>query len=162
MNHLVIIYLSIDTRRLIWSACERDAGADPKEVRMRFDIRGQHIEVTEGLRAHAVRRLQCALSRFEPRIARVAVCLSDLNGPRGGRDKQCRMVAEMPRGGKVIVEDIDVDLDTAITQAADRLGRAVARVLEQRREHSLYMPVTSRMPAAQVFRRQARTRNAPG
>jgi putative sigma-54 modulation protein len=161
MNHLVIIYLSIDTRRLICSACERDAGADPKEVRMRFDIRGQHIEVTEGLRAHATRRLQFALGRFGPRIARVTVCLTDLNGPHGGRDKQCRMVAEMPPGGKVIVEDIDADLYAAITQTADRLGRAVAREMERRREHSLYMPVASRRPAARVFRRQARTRNAP-
>lgn len=128
---------------------------------MRLEVRGQHIEVTPALHAHAVRRLQFALSRFEPRIARMTIYLTDLNGPRGGRDKQCRMVAEMPRGGKVIVEDIDADLYAAITQAADRLGRAVARALERRREHSLYMPVASRMPAAQVFRRQARTRNAP-
>jgi ribosomal subunit interface protein len=128
---------------------------------MRFDIRGQHIEVTEALRTHAAHRLQFVLSRFGPRIAQVAVRLTDLNGPRGGKDKQCRMIAEMPRGGKVIVEDIDADLYAVITQAADRLGRAVAREMERRREHSLYMPVTSRMPAAQVFRRQARTRSAP-
>ena len=68
---------------------------------------------------------------------------------------------EHQEGEKVLVEDIDADLYAAITQAAGRLGRAVARALERRREHSLYMPVASRMPAAQVLRRQARTRNAP-
>ena len=128
---------------------------------MRLEIRGQHIEVTEALRTHAARRLQFALGRFGPRIARVVVLLTDLNGSRGGQDKQCRMVAEILRGGKVSVEDIDADLYAALAQAADRLGRAVARELERRREHSLYMPVASRRSAAQVFRRQARTRNAP-
>lgn len=128
---------------------------------MRLDIRGQHIEVTEALRTHAARHLQFALSRLGPRIARVVVLLTDLNGPRSGVDKQCRMVAEMLQGGKVLVEDIAADLYAAITQAAGRLGRAVARALERWREHSLYMPVTSRRPAAQVLRRQARTRNAP-
>lgn len=128
---------------------------------MRLDIRGQHIEVTTALHAHAARRLQFALGRFGQRIARVAVRLTDLNGPRGGMDKQCQMVAEMAPGGKVIVEAIDADLYAAITQAADRLGRAVARELERQREHLPCKPVASRLPAAQVFRRQARTRNAP-
>ena len=128
---------------------------------MRLEIRGQHVEVTDALRAHVERRLLFALGRFGSRILQVTVCLADLNGPRGGRDTQCRMVAEMPQGGKVIVEDIDVDLYAALDCAAERLGRAVARELERRREHSLYMPVTSRRPAAQVFRRRARTRNAP-
>lgn len=128
---------------------------------MRLEVRGQHIDVTEALHSHATRRLQFALSRFGQRITRVTVHLTDPNGPRGGRDKHCRIVAKMKHGGEVIAEDLDADLYAAITQAADRLGRAVARELERQREHLLRKPVASRMSAAQVFRRQARTRNAP-
>lgn len=48
-----------------------------------IDIRGQDIELTDALRAHAQRRLRFVLGRFGQRIARVTMHLADLKGPRG-------------------------------------------------------------------------------
>ena len=110
---------------------------------MQLEMRGKHLDVTEALRTHATRRLQFALGRFGQHIARVTVHLTDLNGPRGGRDKHCRIVVKMTHRGKIIVEDVDTDVRTAITQAAERLSRTVAREVARRREHSVYPIVAS-------------------
>jgi hypothetical protein len=73
-----------------------------------------------------------ALGRFSPRIRRVAVYLVDLNGPKGGVDKRCRLVARLLRSRVVTVEDRDGELTALIDRAADRLGRCVRRELERR------------------------------
>ena len=60
--------------------------------------------------------------------------LSDINGPRGGRDKRCRI--QVPFAGKpnVVIEDTESDLYVAIDRAAERAERAVVRRLERLRE----------------------------
>jgi ribosome-associated translation inhibitor RaiA len=116
---------------------------------MRIDISDRHCQVSEVRRAYIARRLQFALSRAEPHIIRVAVFLTDLNGPRGGPDKQCRMVANLRHGRKVVVADIDTDLRVVIDQTASRLGRSVMRELARRREHGVYLPKTLSTPTPQ-------------
>ena len=100
---------------------------------MNFSIRGRHIELTAALLAHVERRLRFALSRFGQKIRQVAVQLLDLNGPRGGLDKQCRVTVTLSPSGKVMVGATDADLPTAIDRAADRLERSVIRALERAR-----------------------------
>jgi putative sigma-54 modulation protein len=58
---------------------------------MQFEIHGKDIPITERLRGHIERRLCFALERFARRISRVRVSVGDLNGPRGGIDKRCRV-----------------------------------------------------------------------
>ncbi len=101
---------------------------------MRIGIRGRHIELTEALLAHVERRLRFALSRFGQKIRLAAAQLADINGPRGGVDKQCKVTVTLSPSGKVMVEATDADLHTAIDRAADRLERSVTRELRRRRE----------------------------
>ena len=101
---------------------------------MRFGIRGRHVALTEAVLAHVESRVRFALSRFGPRIRQIAVKLTDLNGPRGGFDKQCRVTATLSPSGKVMVEGTDAYLHNAIDIASDRLDRSVTRELERRRE----------------------------
>lgn len=100
---------------------------------MRLEIRRQSIEIDDEVRSHVERRLAFALGRFRTRVSRVTVYLADLNGPKGGVDKSCRMVAHLGRSGPVTVEDRDAELSPLIDRAADRLARTVQRVLERAR-----------------------------
>lgn len=90
--------------------------------------------LTATLLAHVERRLRFALIRFEQKIRQIAVLVTDLNGRRGGLDKQCRVTVTLSPSGKVMVGATDADLHTAIDRAADRLERSVTRELERRRE----------------------------
>jgi putative sigma-54 modulation protein len=99
---------------------------------MRLEIRRRRVEVTEELRAHLVERLRLALGRFRRYIGEVRVYLRDVNGPRGGASKVCRVVVEVPRDGRVVVTGADAEIAVAITRTASRAGFAVRRCVKRR------------------------------
>ena len=63
--------------------------------------------------------------------------MDDVNGPRGGADKRCQIVARLTPTGEVRVQELDGDLYAAISRATDRLDRAVGREVERLREMRL-------------------------
>lgn len=78
----------------------------------------------------ARRRLEFALGRFTGRVRSLTVRLTDLNGPRGGLDKKCLIAVRLAGPRRVIViEDVDADAAVAISRAAERVSRAVARAI---------------------------------
>ena len=97
---------------------------------MHVDFRGLHIDRAESLRVHAERRVESAVSRFSDRILTVHVRLTELNGPRGGVDKLCRVQVH-GRGLDLVVEDMDADPYIAIDRATHRLGRSVRRAVDR-------------------------------
>jgi ribosomal subunit interface protein len=106
---------------------------------MQLDIQCQGFDLTEGIRAHTRRRLAFALGRSALHLSRVAVLLADINGPRGGRDKRCRIRVRLHPAIEVVVEDTESDLYTAIDRAAERVGRAVVRQIRRQRQTSLIL-----------------------
>jgi len=58
---------------------------------MQINIQSHGFTATGALRAHVTRRLQLALGCCADRVSRATVCLSDVNGPRGGVDKRCQI-----------------------------------------------------------------------
>lgn len=124
---------------------------------MKIDIRGHRVELTETLRAHIERRLRFALGRFGARITAATVTIEDLNGPRGGIDKQCRITVALASAGHLRIEVLDTEITPAVDQAADRIGRAVAREFERHHSYPTYRPVASRMTGTTLFKRQERS-----
>ena len=100
---------------------------------MDLEVRIHNTDLTAALRAYIDRRLRFSISRYG-QLGRVTVRVSDLNGPRGGPDKCCRIVAELMPSGMVVLQVIDADLFGAIDRAVDRVGRALARQLARARE----------------------------
>ena len=79
------------------------------------------------LKKNAERRLHFATDRFERHIRDVGVVLRDVNGPNGGIDKVCRVIAKLRRGGRLEVEEKRASFMAAISAAAKRLRRLLAR-----------------------------------
>ena len=101
---------------------------------MRMMIHARKIALPPALRNHVERRLGFALGRFGNRLDRVTVWLEDLNGPRGGVDKRCRIEASVLRSGRLQVETMDVEIEPAVDQAADRIARRVKDDLDRMRQ----------------------------
>jgi hypothetical protein len=85
--------------------------------------------------AHAAQvarqRLDFAVGRFAGRVRSLTVRLSDVNGPRGGRDKHCAIAVRLAGSRRLIViEEVDGDVAVAIARAADRAARAVSRAVQ--------------------------------
>ena len=100
---------------------------------MRLEVRRRCVKVTEELRTYLKGRLRLALGRFARHIGSVRVYLWDVNGPRGGPGKKCRVVVELPPRGRVIVAGADTAISGAIARTARRAGFAVKRHVKRRR-----------------------------
>ena len=100
---------------------------------MQLKMQVRNTGATNNLRSYVERRLGFALDRFEQRIRRVSICLADLNGPRGGVDKVCRIQAQVSLAGTLTVEERSADIYRAVDGAAHRLQKSVRRTLRRRR-----------------------------
>ncbi len=97
---------------------------------MKIDIQCRGFSLTHAISAHVHKRVGFALGRGIRRLRRVQVTLSDVNGPRGGIDKRCKIEARLDGLAPVMIEDIQSDLYVAIDRAATRTARTVLRRLE--------------------------------
>ncbi len=100
---------------------------------MRVTIQANGFVLTEALRAYTEQRLRTALGWAGEHMRKLAVSLSDINGPRGGVDKRCKIQVQLGGGADVIIEDTEEDLYAAIDRAAERADRAVVRQVERKR-----------------------------
>jgi putative sigma-54 modulation protein len=98
---------------------------------MNVKIRCADFELTEAIRAHAERRLAFAVSRWSDQLSDIQVRLEDINGPRGGDDKICRIQMRLKGHGEHVVEAHDSDLYQAIGIASERAGRKLERALSR-------------------------------
>lgn len=98
---------------------------------MQVKIKCHGIASSEELNEQVTRRIGFGLRRFGAKVVTVTVRLSDTNGPRGGQDKQCRILVKIANGSLVAIEELDADVFVAIARAAERAGRAVGRHLSR-------------------------------
>lgn len=98
---------------------------------MRLEIHGQKVPVSAKLQSHIERRLEFALDRLAPRITSVSVYVEDVNGPKGGVDKQCRILAQVKPSGRVIVKETGEDAFESVSRAAEKIGRAIRKRIDK-------------------------------
>ena len=94
---------------------------------MNVEIVARGFELTDALRDYVERRIYFTFSGRDEQIKSIEVRLSDINGPRGGIDKRCKMLIEVPRIKNVVVEDTESNLYVAIDRATERAGRTLNR-----------------------------------
>jgi ribosome-associated translation inhibitor RaiA len=107
---------------------------------MHIDIQSRGFRLTQGLRDYTERRLRFAFGATQAGLERIAIRLTDVNGPRGGEDKRCRIQVSIRGASAVSIEDTESDLYVAIERAVDRAGRTVARRLARLRQDRRIVP----------------------
>jgi len=101
---------------------------------MRFDIRIQRLDLHHEVSHYIERRLRFSPSRLASRLRTVNVRVFDVNGPRGGIDKCCRITAHILPSETVVLQEVDADLFAAIDRAARRISRTFTRSLTLERD----------------------------
>jgi hypothetical protein len=84
-------------------------------------------------RDNVTHALETGLGTVLTRLRRVDAYLTDVNGPRGGPDKRCRVVAHLATG-PVVVERTGRDPVAATAEAAARCRRVVLARLKRGRD----------------------------
>ncbi len=99
----------------------------------KMDVRllDRNVGVTAEQREGIDRCLQYAFDRFSSHIRHIDVSLSDVNGPKGGDDLQCRMKIVLDGKGEIMVEGKSVSVEALISETADRAALAVSKRLDR-------------------------------
>lgn len=100
-------------------------------------IRGFGVELDQEHRATIRQRLGAKLGKYADVIERVSVRVSDVNGPRGGVDKVCRIKVVLSALPSVVFDSQAPSLEDAINGALVGTERAVRRNVQARRSKSL-------------------------
>jgi len=96
---------------------------------MEVEVQTRGLSAAPFLRRHARQRMLAALERFRFSVQAVSVRLGDINGPRGGADKLCRIVVRLKDSPRVVIEELGDDIFQVIDRVADRAHQNVARQL---------------------------------
>ena len=100
---------------------------------MELSIKGHDLDLSESLRAYTERRLRCSLGGFAKRLESIEVRFSDVNGPRGGTDKNCAITVILRQLGIVFARAKGVNAFSTVDCAASRVRSALARRLGRHR-----------------------------
>ena len=99
---------------------------------MQVEISAPEVHVSERLRDHIERRIHFALKRLAQHIRKVRVQMRDLNGPRGGVDKSCRLTIALASGPPLVIEDRASNTHAAIDCVADKAATSIVRRVERK------------------------------
>jgi len=94
------------------------------------------------LAAFVERRVRFAMRRRAD-VPQVTVRLEDLNGVRGGPDKECRIALRTEGHGTLVVRALATTWRRAVHEALQRAGHLLARVMgrkQSRRRPALQRP----------------------
>jgi putative sigma-54 modulation protein len=99
---------------------------------MQIEMTGLSFSLTPPIVRHVKQRVGTALATFATAPVRsVMTTLRDINGPRGGVDKGCRIVVWL-HGRKAITADaVERDLYAAVDAAAAKLKESMRRLLRR-------------------------------
>lgn len=88
---------------------------------------GADMEISEALKGHVHKSLEKVEKRFGERITRIEAFFKDVNGPKGGVDKQCVFEARLRGHEPEAATALEADAYDAVKAAADRLERVLER-----------------------------------
>jgi putative sigma-54 modulation protein len=100
---------------------------------MQIDTLSPHFQVTQALNGHIRTCFEKLVRHYQDRIRIIKVRLTDVNGPKGGDDKVCRLQVDVEHHPSFNTEGRHTDLYSAITLATLRMERSLSPVLDTTR-----------------------------
>lgn len=81
----------------------------------------QGVALSDALETHIRQQLESVERRFGERLTRLEVYMSDVNGPKGGINKLCKLEARPSGGDPLFAEALGETAYEAVTTAVKRL-----------------------------------------
>ncbi len=99
---------------------------------MHIRIITHKMSLTDPLRDLVHTRLPFAFGRHARRVEEAVVSFTDVHGPRGGFDVQCRIRVRLRPRGEINVEAVGLFVGAALSRAAERACRCVQTRVQRR------------------------------
>lgn len=108
---------------------------------MVITIQSRSFSLTPALKTFIEGRMNFILARYGEKVSRIYVTLLDINGPKGGMDKRCRVLVKLDGCAPIILQETQEDLYDAILACGSRLRRIISRKLSHKKRGPRYRPV---------------------
>lgn len=99
---------------------------------MQININSTDISIDAQLKKRLTQQFQFLCSKHDDSISRISLTLSDVNGPKGGNDKQCKVVVFLIGREEVVITERQSTLQRAIDRALQRTGFNLQQRLKRR------------------------------
>lgn len=120
---------------------------------MNVFIHTQGLKLSREDHEHIRSRLRQVLARFGRRAMGATLHLSDVNGPKGGGDKDCHLVVEL-EDTTAVVRDRGDQLRALVDRSLHRAVQTITRQIGKARDRAVRAP--------QLGRHRAGSRNRQG
>ncbi len=120
---------------------------------MNIEIQAVNFTISQAINQYIQRRVKFGLKKRQDAIRRIIVRLTDINGPKGGKDKCCHIQIVMPKIEDVIIEDTEVNIYQAVDKAVERASRNVNKYLAKKAlfKRTFKAPMWSKYQSAQTY-----------
>jgi ribosome hibernation promoting factor len=98
-----------------------------------LDVRARGFDLTPSMYRRAVDHIAAKIAKHAHGISNLTIRLQDVNGPKGGLDKRCRVELHIAGFAPIIVDETDQDAYVAMDVAGERLRKVVVQLLDERR-----------------------------
>lgn len=115
---------------------------------MSIHIQARGFALTRALETFAQKRITQVFGKRLDSVGALKVRLSDINGPKGGADKCCRVHIALPKQPDLVIEDVQPNMYDAINSAVRRAQRALGRRLSKARSRAQGRPAQRQQWAA--------------
>lgn len=106
---------------------------------MDITLTTRHLERSDSLVDLIRRRAGFTLGRFADLIRRLEVRLTDINGPRGGNDVDCVILAHLATHGRLVVAGRAASAEAVACDGIDRLAGVLRRHLDRLHDHRRHL-----------------------
>jgi putative sigma-54 modulation protein len=107
-------------------------------MNVNFTLRG--VELTPEQLEILNRKAAFSFDRFGDKLASVEILLEDINGPRGGDDKRCRLIMRLHHEPTVILEERGMAVVAVGLTAIERAARRIAEKRPRWSDHRAATP----------------------
>jgi ribosome-associated translation inhibitor RaiA len=101
---------------------------------MRVLIHPRAIAINADMRERVLQSVEAVLEPVRAHLHSIDVYLTDVNGPKGGADKRCRLVAHLRASRPIVVSRMARNPEAAVSAAAARARHAVRSLRQRRRD----------------------------
>lgn len=98
---------------------------------MQFNIKSNNLTLNSQLQQEFKQKVRNIFARTRQKISGITVTLSDINGPRGGKDKQCKVKLNLPGAPVILVIAREDNLRKAFSSALSRANQTLKRKLKK-------------------------------
>ena len=101
---------------------------------MKTDINFRKISRTKEITDYINNRISSAFDRAEDNIESTLLTVSDINGPKGGIDKECTIIIKAAGIKRIVISEQQSKLLVAIDRCIARANQSLMKQLQRRKK----------------------------